>query len=39
MGTLATLAERDTRLMRARAAMTEERLDALLVAGKGHWWT
>lgn len=39
MGTQATLVERDARLARIRAAMAAERLDALLVAGKGHWWT
>lgn len=39
MGTQATLAERDLRLARTRAAMAEVGLDALLVAGKGHWWT
>ena len=39
MGTQATLAERDQRLARVRAAMDEAGLDALIVAGKGHWWT
>ena len=39
MGTQATLTERDERLARTRAAMTEAGLDILLVAGKGHWWT
>jgi Xaa-Pro aminopeptidase len=39
MGTQATLAERDARMARVRAAMAAERLDGLLVAGKGHWWT
>lgn len=39
MGTQATLAERDARLERTRAAMARDRLDALLIAGKGHWWT
>lgn len=33
------LAERDRRLARLRAAMQAEGLDAVLVAGKGHWWT
>lgn len=33
------LEERDARLRRTRDAMTRDRLDALLVAGKGHWWT
>lgn len=35
----ADLAERDARLKRIRDAMARDRLDALLVAGKGHWWT
>ncbi|MEM7124799.1 MAG: Xaa-Pro peptidase family protein [Chloroflexota bacterium] len=39
MGTQADLTERDDRLARTRAAMTEAGLDALIVAGKGHWWT
>lgn len=39
MLTRATLAERDQRYQRLRAAMAAEGLDALLVAGKGHWWT
>lgn len=39
MGTKATLAERDTRYAKLRAAMAEQRLDALLIPGKGHWWT
>ena len=33
------LAERDNRLQRIRRAMASAGLDALLVAGKGHWWT
>jgi len=37
--THATLAERDARFARARAALQTAELDALLVAGKGHWWT
>jgi Xaa-Pro aminopeptidase len=37
--TRADLAERDARLQRTRAAMARERVDALLIAGKGHWWT
>ncbi len=37
--TKADLAERDLRLRRTRDAMALERFDALLVAGKGHWWT
>lgn len=37
--TAATLAERDARYARLRAAMAERELDALVVAGKGHWWT
>lgn len=39
MSTTADLNERDRRLARIRAAMQEWQLDALLVAGKGHWWT
>lgn len=31
--------ERDARIARLRAAMAAEGLDALVVAGKGHWWT
>jgi Xaa-Pro aminopeptidase len=31
--------ERDRRLARLRAAMQAAGLDALLIAGKGHWWT
>jgi Xaa-Pro dipeptidase len=33
------LAERDLRLRRTREAMANAALDAMLVAGKGHWWT
>ncbi|MFN8471850.1 MAG: M24 family metallopeptidase [Anaerolineae bacterium] len=39
MGTQATLAERDMRYSKIRQAMADQGLDALLVAGKGHWWT
>ena len=39
MATAATIAERDERFARVRAAMAERELDALVVAGKGHWWT
>jgi Xaa-Pro dipeptidase len=39
MVTSATYAERDLRYARLRAAMAGAGLDALLVAGKGHWWT
>lgn len=39
MGTIATLEERDRRFARVREAMQQADLDALLVAGKGHWWT
>ncbi|MBV7336428.1 Xaa-Pro peptidase family protein [Chloroflexi bacterium TSY] len=39
MGTQADLTERDSRFARTRTAMTEAGLDALIVAGKGHWWT
>lgn len=31
--------ERDARLAALRAAMERDGLDALVVAGKGHWWT
>ena len=39
MATTATIAERDVRFARVRRAMAERELDALVVAGKGHWWT
>ncbi len=39
MGTQADLTERDRRFAQARAAMADAGLDALIVAGKGHWWT
>ena len=39
MLTQPSLAERDERDRRLRAAMAAAGLDALLVAGKGHWWT
>ncbi len=39
MATQADLAERDRRLARTRLAMEAAGLDALIVAGKGHWWT
>jgi Xaa-Pro aminopeptidase len=39
MGTQADWAERERRLARVRAAMADAGLDALVVAGKGHWWT
>ena len=39
MGTIATIEERDSRLDRLRRAMEESHLDALIIAGKGHWWT
>ncbi len=38
-GTAATLAERDDRFARVRAAMARAGLDALIVGGKGHAWT
>ena len=38
-GTPATLAERDRRFARVRAAMERAGLDALIVGGKGHAWT
>ena len=37
--TKADAQERDLRLKRTRNAMVTHELDALLVAGKGHWWT
>ena len=37
--TAATIAERDERYARIRQAMDERGLDALVVGGKGHWWT
>jgi Xaa-Pro aminopeptidase len=39
MITKTTLDERDQRYRRLQAAMEADGLDALLVAGKGHWWT
>jgi Xaa-Pro aminopeptidase len=39
MPTAATLVERDARYARIREAMAERELDALVVGGKGHWWT
>lgn len=39
MTTKPDLAERDARFDRLRTAMEQEGLDALVVAGKGHWWT
>jgi Xaa-Pro aminopeptidase len=39
MSTPATLAERDARYARIREQMAARGLDALLVGGKGHWWT
>ncbi len=35
----AALEERDARVRRTREALAPGRLDALFVAGKGHWWT
>jgi Xaa-Pro aminopeptidase len=37
--TPATVAERDARFARVREAMAERELDALVIGGKGHWWT
>jgi Xaa-Pro aminopeptidase len=34
-----TLQERDFRINRLRKAAIRANLDALLIAGKGHWWT
>ncbi|MCZ7567160.1 MAG: Xaa-Pro peptidase family protein [Ardenticatenaceae bacterium] len=39
MGTIADIAERDMRFRRIREEMAREGLEALIVAGKGHWWT
>jgi len=39
MATPASFEERDERFARVRAAMSERELDALVVGGKGHWWT
>jgi len=39
MATKADMAERDARFSKLRGAMAEAGLQALLVAGKGHWWT
>jgi Xaa-Pro dipeptidase len=33
------LEERDARFERVRGAMAERGLDALVIGGKGHWWT
>ncbi len=33
------LKERDARIQRTREALLRHKLDALLIAGKGHWWT
>lgn len=39
MATVPDLKERDLRIRRTRDAMAAAKLDALLIAGKGHWWT
>lgn len=39
MATVPGLDERDTRFKRLRESMQRENLDALVIAGKGHWWT
>jgi Xaa-Pro aminopeptidase len=39
MGAQADWAERERRYARIRTAMREAGLTALIVAGKGHWWT
>lgn len=39
MGTIADTAERERRFRRIREEMASEGLEALIVAGKGHWWT
>ena len=39
MATRTPLSERDARFERVRARMRDEGFDALLIGGKGHWWT
>lgn len=39
MATPTSFDERDERFARVREAMAERELDALVVGGKGHWWT
>ena len=39
MASQTPLSERDARFEHVRARMREEGLDALLIGGKGHWWT
>ena len=39
MATVPGIKERDARFQRLRESMASENLDALIVAGKGHWWT
>jgi Xaa-Pro aminopeptidase len=39
MGVVAPVSERDARYERLRNRMQREGYDALLIGGKGHWWT
>jgi len=39
MPTIAGLEERDARFARVRKAMEQAKLDALVIAAKGHWWS
>ena len=39
MVTVAGIDERDARFKRVREAMQREKLDALVIATKGHWWS
>ena len=39
MATPTPIEERDERFARVREAMAERELDALVIGGKGHWWT
>ena len=39
MVTVAGIEERDARFKRVREAMEREKLDALVIAAKGHWWS
>ncbi len=39
MATIPGIDERDSRFNRLREAMAREGLQALVIAGKGHWWT
>jgi len=39
MGTIPGLDERDVRFARLRESMVRDGLEALVIAGKGHWWS